>query len=95
MIPEMCSKLPTLEFYAPPPPCQSKCLPYRRESSLIFFTTFFHAFSESAVDVEHYIHDKSIRRRLILLSLSNSKFGMSRLPCYAMYAHNIIISIFA
>ena len=41
------------------------------------YTTFF---SESAVDVEHYIHDKSIRRRLILLSLSNSKFGMSVCP---------------
>ena len=42
-----------------------------------FLYTILYVFSESAVDVEHYIHDKSIRRRLILLSLSNSKFGMS------------------
>ena len=29
------------------------------------------------VDIEHYIHDKSFHRRLILLSLSNSKIGRS------------------
>lgn len=28
-----------------------------------------------SVDVEHYIHDKSFRHRLILLSLRNSKIG--------------------
>ena len=31
---------------------------------------------ESA-DIEHYIHDKSFRSRLILLSLRNSKLGVS------------------
>ena len=28
-----------------------------------------------SVEVEHYIHDKSFRQRMILLSLSNSKLG--------------------
>ena len=60
------------------------------------YIQLFHVFSESAVDVEHYIHDKSIRRRLILLSLSNSKFGMSQSGFHIITqcTHNIIISIF-
>ena len=35
-------------------------------------------FCSVSVEVEHYIHDKSFRQRMIILSLSNSKLGKRR-----------------
>jgi hypothetical protein len=39
-----------------------------------FFHSSHHDHSHEA-DIEHYIHDKSFRRRLFLLYVSNSNFG--------------------
>jgi len=38
-----------------------------------------------SVDVEHYIHDKSFRHRLTLLSLRNSKIGKWTLTDFVFF----------